>query len=369
MLDFIFLFLFFTVPVIFISFFSFLIKGRVTVKLTLFRIAEIVTVVLAPISFLWALDVGKVNDCCGDSAIFAPDHRLSIYVLTFLCMAAYLYSTYRKQIATPIVEVVTNCFLLIGLILNIFVAIQISTEVGLFFWLPGNVPIILLLLLVLVKNQKLLLEYLQQQKVEHQGLIQKIALRLLLLPPVFKMPLLILLSVPLTIMIVLLLLLVGQQPNSMIRAFTDTYRHGFSTLDYMCDNVNCGGHYLCSVAAKGHRGIVKPKRLGERNGEVIICNRQLLIANAFEELLEEYAPSLHGFIRKNYNKVGNLIHRYYYVFNKPLVSDVIYILMKPLEWIFLLVLYTLDKNPENRIAVQYLRKVDRSWLKQHNTKN
>jgi hypothetical protein len=284
-------------------------------------------------------------------------------------MTAYLYSTYRKQLASPIVEVVTNCFLLIGLALNILVAIHLSTEDGLFFWLPGNVPIILLLLLVLVKNQKILMEYLQQQEMEHQGLVQKIALRLLLLPPVFKMPLLLLLSVPLTIMVVLLLLLVGQQPNSMIRAFTDTYRQGFSTLDYMCDNVDCGGHYLCSVAAKGHRGIVKPKRLGERNGGIIICNRQLLIANAFEELLEEYAPSLHCFIRKHYNKVGNLIHRYYYVFNKPLVSDVIYILMKPLEWLFLLVLYTLDKNPENRIAVQYLNKADRNKLKQQAIKN
>jgi hypothetical protein len=33
---------------------------------------------------------------------------------------------------------------------------------------------------------------------------------------------------------------------------------------------------------------------------------------------------------------------------------VVYILMKPLEVMFLLVLYTVDVNPENRIAVQYL---------------
>ncbi|WP_341274143.1 DUF6688 family protein [Clostridium saccharoperbutylacetonicum] len=30
--------------------------------------------------------------------------------------------------------------------------------------------------------------------------------------------------------------------------------------------------------------------------------------------------------------------------------------MKPLEWIFLIVLYFCDVNPENRIAVQYLPK-------------
>ena len=47
--------------------------------------------------------------------------------------------------------------------------------------------------------------------------------------------------------------------------------------------MTCGGHYLCSVAAKGHTQIVKPERFGVRNGGRIICNRQLLISNAFED--------------------------------------------------------------------------------------
>lgn len=34
-------------------------------------------------------------------------------------------------------------------------------------------------------------------------------------------------------------------------------------------------------------------------------------------------------------------------------ADLIYFLMKPLEWIFLIVIYAVDVNPENRIAVQY----------------
>ena len=36
--------------------------------------------------------------------------------------------------------------------------------------------------------------------------------------------------------------------------------------------------------------------------------------------------------------------------------------MKPLELIFLLTLYTFDNKPENRIAKQYLSKVDRQKL-------
>ena len=40
--------------------------------------------------------------------------------------------------------------------------------------------------------------------------------------------------------------------------------------------------------------------------------------------------------------------------NKPWQADLIYIIMKPLEWLFLITLYLFDVNPENRIAVQYI---------------
>lgn len=36
------------------------------------------------------------------------------------------------------------------------------------------------------------------------------------------------------------------------------------------------------------------------------------------------------------------------------VADIIYLLMKPLEWFFVMVIYLVDKKPEDRIAVQYL---------------
>lgn len=35
------------------------------------------------------------------------------------------------------------------------------------------------------------------------------------------------------------------------------------------------------------------------------------------------------------------------------MSNITYVLMKPLEWCFLLVLYSVDKRPEDRIALQY----------------
>jgi hypothetical protein len=119
-----------------------------------------------------------------------------------------------------------------------------------------------------------------------------------------------LLFFPVLLSLSLFLMLFGQKPDSFIRAFTDTYKHGFSQLDHLCDNVECGGHFLCSVAANGHKKLVSPKRYGIRGGGKIICNRQLLIANAFEDLIQEKTPKIHHQIRTHYNKVGDQIHRY-----------------------------------------------------------
>jgi len=84
----------------------------------------------------------------------------------------------------------------------------------------------------------------------------------------------------------------------------------------------------------------------------------LLISNAFEELIAIKLPKIHRFVRRQYNKVGNLVHRYYFVFENKYISDFIYLIMKPLEWFFLVVLYTFDSKPENRIAKQYLKPED-----------
>ena len=183
-----------------------------------------------------------------------------------------------------------------------------------------------------------------------------------MLNPLIKFPVLAILLIPIVLLLSLFLMLFGQKPDSLIRAFTDTYKHGFSQLDYMCENVECGGHFLCSVGANGHRSIVKPIRYGERNGNKIICNRQLLISNAFEGLVQEKFPNIHKVIRQKYNRVGDLIHKYYPIFNNKYVSDLVYIFMKPLEMFFLLMLYTFDKKPENRIAIQYVNEKHREKI-------
>ena len=82
-----------------------------------------------------------------------------------------------------------------------------------------------------------------------------------------------------------------------------------------------------------------------------MVNRQLEIANAFELVLEEKTPRLHKAIRGFYDRHGLPIAK---KIRTKCSADIVYIIMKPLEWFFLIVLYLTDVNPENRIHVQYL---------------
>jgi hypothetical protein len=67
-------------------------------------------------------------------------------------------------------------------------------------------------------------------------------------------------------------------------------------------------------------------------------------------------------IRKIYNRVDSMIHKYYTIFNNKIIADLIYLLMKLLEWLFLITLYTFDKKPENRIELHYLDRKDRNYI-------
>ena len=157
---------------------------------------------------------------------------------------------------------------------------------------------------------------------------------------------------PLLGITVAVLLLFGQRPDSIIRAWTETSDWNLSAQSAP-QNIYYDEHYLCTVAAGGHRKLVKPIRMGIRHGHPVIVNRQLCVANAFEELLQECFPSFHRGVRGFYDRFGFPIARW---IRSPYIADGIYLLMKPLEWLFLGVLYCYDVNPENRIAVQYLPK-------------
>ena len=95
-------------------------------------------------------------------------------------------------------------------------------------------------------------------------------------------------------------------------------------------------HYLCTVVLRGHEKLVRPTRMGLRREEKIVVNRQLCVANAFEQLLEERMPRFHRAVRKFYDTYGYPISRH---IRTPLAADAVYLMMKPLEW---LVIYSVS---------------------------
>ncbi|HWW41949.1 DUF6688 domain-containing protein [Pedobacter sp.] len=159
----------------------------------------------------------------------------------------------------------------------------------------------------------------------------------------------VILIIPVLLATTVLLMLLGQDPDSLVKVFTETTTWRFSQHTHP-PVLGHRGHYLCTVAVSGNPKIVKPIRLGVRAGRIIVVNRQLLIANAFEEMVQDFSPGLHRIIRRNYDTYGyNLSKK----INNERMSNLTYFLMKPLEWFFLICLYLFSEKPEQRINRQY----------------
>ncbi len=154
-------------------------------------------------------------------------------------------------------------------------------------------------------------------------------------------------------LLVILLCLFGQQPDSIILVFTKTSDWVLSK-EIAPPPVEYDAHYLCTVSLRGHRKLVKPIRYGVRKGQKIVVNRQLCVANAFEQLIMEKAPRFHRAVRNFYDTYGYPVSKH---IRHAWTADVVYLVMKPLEWIFLMVLYLFDEKPEDRICSQYLPKL------------
>jgi len=108
---------------------------------------------------------------------------------------------------------------------------------------------------------------------------------------------------PIVIVILIITVIFGEKPDILVKAFIETSDWTFSQ-KISPPPIEYEGHYLCTVAANGHKKLVKPLRIGIRQNHKIIVNRQLCIANAFEQLIQERFPKLHKIIRKNYDRYG-----------------------------------------------------------------
>lgn len=142
------------------------------------------------------------------------------------------------------------------------------------------------------------------------------------------------------------------RPTAALDVFTETCGHALSRLPIQHVVVqDC--HYLCTVAARGTPSLVRPERLGERNGHPILVNRQLAVANAFEDLLHARWPRFGRLARATYDRLGWPVSRY---ITRAWMADLVYLAMKPFEWGFYATLLLLDRDdPERRIDRMYRR--------------
>jgi hypothetical protein len=96
-----------------------------------------------------------------------------------------------------------------------------------------------------------------------------------------------------------------------------------------------GDCYVASAAAHGHRMVVRSQLCPTSAGTLVPVNRQLRVLKAAELTILALAPALHRQLRNVYDRLGPLAARH---LANPYLADVVYLLLKPVEWCSWLVL-------------------------------
>ena len=277
----------------------------------------------------------------------ASKHRLIYMIFFVLYHISLLLLWFRKSALPPLILALGLCVLYIGLFFNGVLILQLlgsqeGNEILACFPIFSLLVGLSIIIRTLYDSPKIL----SFSPSKYQCL-NKINEKLSTKSALFCFSVIAIL--PVFVLITLILMLFGDDYDAVSKALTETTTWGFSQHDHP-PHLPHQGHYLCTVAACGSPQLVKPLRWGIRGKQRIIVNRQLQIANAFEELIADLSPTLHRFIRKNYDRYG-------YDLSKKIksrwASNLTYILMKPLEWGFLLCLYTFCLRPEEKIRRQY----------------
>lgn len=288
---------------------------------------------------------------------FGGKHILSLFIYFMLYHIAAVFIWIKGRKLPPLTLVLMLVFLMISLVINTLVLIQVlfhdTTSIDMYKGNDGTFLFIFTPLLSLLIGILLLLKVIRAEHNSAENRIFKNAFlqkcNSYLAEKYSETTWALILLLPTFIAITLILILFGQDYNSLVKVFTDTTTWTFSQKMHP-PVLEHRGHYLCTVAAKGNPGIVKPVKIGQRHGHPIIVNRQLQIANAFEELIQDMAPGCHRFIRRNYDKYGlNLSLK----INTERASNITYLAMRPLEWFFLVLLYLCCVQPEEKIKKQY----------------
>ena len=272
----------------------------------------------------------------------------TVLTILFLGIISYLILRLHKKNLPPLVTIILlSSTVICSIYMLVFLIQVLFAHIGINELLLTIFPINYILCSI-----KLQIDIIHRYKKEQQYSNKILNKILSIIYSAENWPILsLVMAIPVLTIMICILILFGQRPDEMIRAFFETSDWNLSKFEHQQIPVQHTGHYLCTVSLKGHEKIVKPTRVGIRYGNKIIVNRQLCIANAFEDLIKERTPRFHHFIRSIYDKYGYPLSKH---INKPWQADLTYIIMKPLEWIFLVTLYLFDVKPENRIAVQYI---------------
>lgn len=331
------------------------------------KASDVLVLLILP---LWGLALAYAvpsEDCSVSSCemqIFRPFAFPEVFWLLglhALLSIAYLVSRRRPHALSPRGEVLVNACLVTGMAVHATVALQLGPWLGAGLVAPPILFCTLAPVLTIVIFYRELAARLRRRGREARLALLRRSAQVVYRnaePGATEVPLEVhrpLLARALALSPVLLALHALVQaawrghPLGALDVFTRTCGHTLSQVPIVVVPEEC--HYLCTVAARGHRFLVRPERVGKRGGVPILVNRQLAIANAFEDLLHERWPRFGRWARRTYDRFGLPVSRY---IRSPWAADAVYLAMKPFEWCFALALLLLDRrDPERRIDRMY----------------
>jgi len=329
---------------------------------------DVLVLVLLP---LWGLvynfgiahETCAVRECDEGSTVFRPLAAPEVWGLVALHVVtalAYVASRRRKEALQPaIAELSVHAAMIVGMLMHATLAVHFGKWTLLGFaipplFLPCAAPVFTVFLYGAELRHRLRLrgadaraqDLAREQPLYRAGPAQTV------LPTTIHRPTLaraLALSPALLGLHALLHAVWLGETFGALRVFTRTCDYTLSQLPIEIIPGDC--HYLCTVAARGHSWLVRPLRMGRRGGVPIVVNRQLAVANAFEDLLHERWPRFGRLARRTYDLLARPVCRY---LRPRWASDLVYLLMKPAEWVFYLTLVLLDpRSPERRIDRMY----------------
>lgn len=268
----------------------------------------------------------------------------AVIILLFISLASFFISFYLKKQVGPLLLFIVSIGMLFGIILLGFMLAHLCVALPfaiipplVFYGLPvyAIIPSIILMIFEL----KDLYLFLKDQTIDKAFEGLTISELLLNISP---------LLLPISVIYIAYKFVLDQSSSTLVKAFTEAHEGLFA--NGACENCPPVSDYLCTIAAQGYPGIVKPLRMGVRLGKPLVVNRQLLVSNAFEEWLYVNFPLIHRPVRKVYDALNIPVNKWC---KYKLFATSLYFLWKPLEWMGLILIYLFEKEPEDLINRQY----------------